>query len=641
MMDLSAMKNAIATVAMLLALATGRVPTIHALEPEDAAKSPIQYRVSFRQAANHRVEIEVSVPTDGASSLRLMMPVWTPGSYLVREYARQIESISAHHAITNMSLKLHKVDKNHWTVETAGAEEVTLRYVLYGREMGVRTNWIESDFAFLTGAATFITREDALDRPHIVRLDALPQWPQIATSLPAHDPRNPWTRVANNYDILVDSPIVLGDIDVQSMNIGSAQHHLATLGTDQLWDTRKAMKDAAKIIELEQKFWGDVPYNDYWFLNLATESGGGLEHDNSCVLMTSRWAQKQRSKYIDWLALVSHEFFHAWNVRRLRPKVLNTYDYNSEQYTRELWIAEGLTSYYDELFVVRAGLSTPKEYLERISKQIQSVQTTPGRNVQSLEESSFDTWIKFYRPDENAANSRISYYGKGALVGLILDAEIRTKTANQKSLDDCMRTLWQRHRGTGYENQDFIDIVSETTGTPMQEWFAKMLASTDEMQFGPFLDCYGLRWKPKDGEKNKDGEKKSPEGEGDTGDAPAATPAIVGIELVNQSGKGMIEKVSRHGAASAAGIQAGDELVGWDGYRVTPENWSERLGLYKVGATVNALVTRRGKLLEIPVELYANPTESWNLVRVDTPTPEQEARWKSWLQIEEIAANAK
>ncbi|MBM3966454.1 MAG: M61 family metallopeptidase [Planctomycetes bacterium] len=641
MMDSSAMKNAIAIIAMLFALTTGKATTIHAIEPQDASKSPIQYRVSFRQAANHRVEIEVSVPTDGSASLRLMMPVWTPGSYLVREYARQIESISAYNAITNAPLKIDKLDKNHWSVETAGAQEITLRYVLYGREMGVRTNWIESDFTFLTGAATFITREDALERPHIVRLDALPQWPQIATSLPAQDSRDPWTRIASNYDTLVDSPIVLGDIDLQSTKIGSAQHHLATLGTDQLWDTRKAMKDAAKIIELEQKFWGETPYSDYWFLNLATESGGGLEHDNSCVLMTSRWAQKQRSKYIDWLALVSHEFFHAWNVRRLRPKILKTYDYNSEQYMRELWIAEGLTSYYDELFVVRAGLSTPKEYLERISKQIQSVQTTPGRNIQSLEESSFDTWIKFYRPDENAANSRISYYGKGAIVGLILDAEIRSKTSNQKSLDDCMRTLWQRHRGTGYDNQDFINIVSEITGSPMQEWFQKMLSSGDEMNFAPLLECYGLRWKPKDGDKGKDGDKKMAENEGDSGDAPAATPAIVGIELVNQSGKGMIEKVSRNGAASAAGIQAGDELVGWDGYRVTPENWSERLGLYKVGSTVNALVTRRGKLLEIRVELTAQPTESWNLVRLESPTPEQEARWKSWLQIVEIAANAK
>jgi len=215
---------------------------------------------------------------------------------------------------------------------------------------------------------------------------------------------------------LVDSPIVLGNIDIQSFECGEAKHYLASVGTDGLWNTKAAVKDVQRIVETEQKFWGEVPYTEYWFLNLATESGGGLEHDNSTVLMTSRWTMRQKSKYTEWLALVSHEFFHTWNVRRLRPKALTNYDFENEQYTNELWVAEGVTSYYDDLLLARSGLCSPKEYLDQISKGIAGVQTAPGRLVQPLSQSSFDAWIKFYRPDENANNSRVSYYTKGSLV---------------------------------------------------------------------------------------------------------------------------------------------------------------------------------------------------------------------------------
>lgn len=587
--------------------------------------NPIQYRVSFREANSHRVEIEATIPTDGEERVTLMMPVWTPGSYLIREYPRQIEGIAARNGLTNESLRIDKSDKNHWVVECPGASEIVVEYVLYGREMGVRTNWIENEFAFLTGAATFLTREDALDRPHRVKLDALPHWADIATSLAMSDPRQPWTRTARNYDDLVDSPIVLGNIDIATETIGSAVHHLATLGTDDLWDNHRAMKDVAKIVEVEQAFWGEVPYSEYWFLNLATESGGGLEHDNSCVLMMSRWSQRQRSKYVDWLALVSHEFFHAWNVRRLRPRTLKSYDYNSEQYFRELWIAEGLTSYYDNLFVARAGLCSPKEYLDRLNKQVQSLQNAPGRLVQNLEDSSYDTWIKFYRPDENANNSRISYYLKGAMVGLLLDAEIRLRTDNRHSLDDCMRLLWQRHRETGYDNADFVAVVDSIVGESMQDWFSRQLNTTEELDFSKVQACYGLQWKAKE-VKDKSAEPDA---------TPPTTPASIGLDLSNQAGRGVLEKLPRGSAAAAAGLQVGDELIGWDGYRVTPEIWSDRLASYRAGDRVVVNIARRGKLLSFTIEIPTPSTDSWNLVRIEQPSPEQEQRWRSWLGLPE------
>lgn len=597
-----------------------------ALDPE-----AIRYRIEFQEKW-HQATIEMSFATRGAQEVRLMMPVWTPGSYMIREYPRQIESIESYDQ--NGPLSTTKVDKNHWVVACEKTDVVNVRYVIYGREMGVRTNWIEQQFAFLTGAATFLIPENDRDRQCVVEVVPNPAWTQIATSLQVSS-TSPWVRVAKNYDELVDSPIVLGDIDIQSQEISGLPHYLATVPIDS-WDTQKAMQDVAKIVKVEQEFWGQVPYKQYWFLNLLTEAGGGLEHDNSTVLMASRWTQKQRTKYVDWLGLVSHEFFHTWNVRRLRPKALMAYDYNQEQYTKELWIAEGLTSYYDDLFVVRSGLSTPSEYLERVSKSIQTVQNSPGRSVQDLLASSFDTWIKFYRPDENASNSRISYYVKGALVGMLLDAQIRLNTQDKYSLDDCMRELWKRHRETGYTNEDFSKIVQELAGQSLSDWLDDQLSSTKELDYQIYLDAYGLTWKPKDPPKTNAPEtQKEPNPESQK----PATVAHFGLELSNVSGKAQVDKVLRGGSAGHAGLQVGDELIALDGYRIGAEQWAERVGMLRVGQDTKVLLSRRGKILELPLkilpEAFDTATPSWNLVRVDKPTQEQEKRWKSWLGIPE------
>lgn len=587
--------------------------------------SPIQYRVSFRQSESHRVDIELTVPTDGKATIELMMPVWTPGSYLVREYARQIETITASNGLSNAPLHLEKRTKNRWQIECAGVSEIVVRYTLYCREMGVRTNWVERDFAFLTGAATYLTRVDTLDRQHIVRLDATPNWPHVATSL-AKQSDDTWVRVAKNFDELVDSPIVLGNIDVQSFECGGAKHYLASVGTDGLWNTKAAVKDVQRIVETEQKFWGEVPYAEYWFLNLATESGGGLEHDNSTVLMTSRWTMRQKSKYTDWLGLVSHEFFHTWNVRRLRPKALTNYDFENEQYTNELWVAEGVTSYYDDLLLARSGLCSPKEYLDRISKGIAGVQNAPGRLVQPLSQSSFDAWIKFYRPDENANNSRVSYYTKGSLVAMVLDAEIRLATKNAKSLDDVMRQLWKEHRVGGYVTADVLRIANQVSGQKLDAWFQDHIDGTKELDFASMLKVYGLEWKPKESKESTD-KKELTENKEKFGST------YVGMDVTAQQGKAMIDKVTKGSPAENAGINSGDELISLDGYRIAAESWSERLGLYRPNETLECIVARRGKILKLPLKLGEQPKESWTLQRIAKPSDEQEVAWQSWLLI--------
>jgi predicted metalloprotease with PDZ domain len=626
-----------------------------------AKSAMVEYDLDFQEAHLHLVRVRLTVPSLGGERVRLMMPVWTPGSYMVREYARQVETIRAFDGQGSERV-VEKVDKNHWEVESKGTDRVVIEYQLYGREMGVRTNWIEDEFAFITGAATFLTSEGLLDHPHVVRCKPREGWKQIATSLLSPKGEEAWVRRAENFDELIDSPLVLGTIDIRTETIGGVEHYLATApfttGSPQVsglatnrseawWDTEKAMADVVKLVEVEQKFWGEVPYNRYWFLNLITESGGGLEHDNSTVLMASRWAPRQRSKYVDWLGLVSHEFFHTWNVRRLRPKTLQRYDYNQEQYFKELWVAEGLTSYYDDLFVVRAGLCTPKEYLERLSKSIQGYQNAPGRLVQNVLDSSFDSWIKFYRPDENAANSRISYYVKGALIGMLLDAKIRMEHGGEKSLDDCMRLLWQRHRQGGYENEDFLRIVAEVGSKQTAEWLERELASTQELDYTPLLEAFGLQWKPKEGGESKSSEQ-SKSGLNDAVTGGQVTVGEVGMELSNSTGRVVVEKVMRGGAASRAGVQVGDEVLGLGEQRVVYEQWGDLVGTLRRGDAVRLLIARRGRLLEKVLEFAVNGLEtaeglavpSWNLQRMESPGVEQEKLWRGWLSLESSGESA-
>ncbi len=611
-----------------------------------AQDAPIQYSLTFREADHHVVQVEANIPTDGQATTDLTMPVWTPGSYLVREYARQVEDMRAFDARTATELKIQKTSKNNWRVENAGASEIQIRYRLYCREMGVRTNWVESSWAFLTGAATFVTRADALQRVHLLRIESLPQWPEIATSLATVDAKDQWHRQAKNFDDLIDSPILLGNLDDQKFEVGGKQHHLVTLGADHLWDTKKAVQDVKTIIATEQEFWGETPYEDYWFLNIISESGGGLEHDNSCVLMSSRWAMRKRDNYVGWLALVSHEFFHAWNVRRLRPKELMQYNYGTEQYFGELWIAEGLTSYFDDLFVARSRLCSRDEYLGLLSKNLAAVQTHPGRLMQSLYDSSWDTWIKFYRPDENANNSRVNYYSKGALVGLLLDVEIQRMTAGQKDLRDVMRRLWTEHRATGYTNEDFKRIAGEEAGGDLTEWFQAKLDRADELDFTPFLDWYGLRFKSDNGNAKPPTPAQSTNAVTSTANS-AATDAAktngdtekpkkevwIGWETAAQDGRLLVKRVPRGSPADLAGINADDEVIALDGYRLTADVLNERLGYYQPGEQFPILIARRGKLVELRIELGTKPTPTWQLEVLPDATAEQKARLAKWLNL--------
>ena len=582
------------------------------------------YEVSFREAEHHVVEIELWLQTQGATALEIVFPVWTPGSYMIREYARNVEQLSAtaHEEVGSAESRpvpIEHLDKHRWLISTDGCDCVCVRYRLYAREMSVRTNWVERDYAFLTGAAAFPFVRGREDRPVMVRLQLPHQWANVATSLVRKTGPTPQTVElwADNYDDLVDSPIVCGMLDITPFEVGGKEHYLVNCGGDDLWDSLRAVADIERIVAEHQQFWGVVPYDRYYFLNLITENGGGLEHDNSCVLMASRWAMRRREAYLNWLALVSHEFFHTWNIRRLRPRELMRYDYEREQYVSELWIAEGVTSYFDDLALVRCGLCTREEYLQRLSKNIATVQMAPGRNVQNLQDASWDTWIKHYRPDENTPNARISYYIKGMLVAWLLDVEIQRTTHRARNLDEAMRLLWHERLHSGYTLTEFAEIAERVAGTALGTWLSECVGGCDELDFEPALEWFGLRFKTND-KPLKEGDK--------TGDV------WIGSDSLGSEGRLWVRRVVRGSPSDVAGLNVDDELIALDGYRVDPSTWPDRLGLYRPGDAVPLTVSRRGKLIELPLRLGSKPHLSWQLEVSPTAPSWAEENLRTWLR---------
>ena len=449
----------------------------------------VNYEVDFAQAAHRYINVTVEFEAEDDET-ELMMAVWTPGSYLVREYARHIDSMT----VTDQkgdALSYRKTRKNRWTVETDDADIVKVSYRLYCNEESVRTNFVNHDYAVINGAPTFITVPDRLEQKHIVALKMAPDWKRSATSMKQSDKAHVY--VAESFDELVDSPIVAGDLQVYPFEVGDVQHQLVNVGEQGLWDGSQAASDLKKVVTAHQRMWGSVPYDRYLFLNVLSGGSGGLEHDFSTLVLSSRWSYRERSRYQSWLSLCSHEFFHTWNVRRLRPKPLMKYDYENEIYTDGLWIAEGITSYYQDLALMRAGLISENRFMAGLSREIESVQRTDGRKFQSLRDSSFDTWIKFYRPDENSRNTRISYYAKGAVVAFLLDMKIRSMTDNKKSLDDVMRKMFSEYSKKGFTSENFRSVASEVAGKKLDDWFENAIDSTNELEYDRSLTFMGIR----------------------------------------------------------------------------------------------------------------------------------------------------
>jgi predicted metalloprotease with PDZ domain len=591
--------------AVLIALFLSHAASVTA----QTSAEPIRYALSFPAPHTHYMEVAAAVPTAGRPVVELMMPVWTPGSYLVREFERNVESVTAANP-QGRALEVDKSQKNHWRISTGGAQSVTVKYRVYCRELTMRTNWVDEEFALLNGPPTFMTLADQVRRPHEVILNPARGWTRSMTSLPSMGGEHRYR--APDFDTLADSPIVIGNPAVYEFAVDGRTHYLVDIGEAGIFDGARAARDVAKIVEEHRRLWGSLPYEKYLFFNILTETPtGGLEHNNASVLVMNRWSSRTPAAYLEWLSYVSHEHFHAWNVKRLRPVELGPFDYDNEAYTRSLWIAEGVTEYYAQVTLGRAGLATRDDVLDALSNEIESLQTTPGRQVQSAAMASFDAWIKYYRPDENSVNVSISYYTKGVVLGLLLDAKIRKATNGAKSLDDVMRAAYAKFSGPrGYTPEDFRAVAEEVSELNLKMFWDAAVDGTAELDYGEALELFGLRFRP----------------------AATSGKAWLGLTTRNDAGRMLISQVRRDTPAFAAGLNVDDEILAVDDFRVRADQLNARLDQYKPGDTVTVLVARRQQLRRLEVKLGTEPPREWRLEVNPASSETQQRQRAAWLQ---------
>jgi predicted metalloprotease with PDZ domain len=577
----------------------------------------IHYQVATPQPESHLFEVVLHLQGWKLAVLDLKLPVWTPGSYLVREYAKHLQNFSANAG--EQSLPWRKLSKNHWQVETSAIAQtssdstITVRYRVFANELSVRTNHLDATHGYFNGAALFFRIPGLEQQPISVTIvPPKSEW-HVTTPLPAV-PDQPNTFQAADFDTLVDSPFEVGSHQLHQFEVLGKSHELAIWGKGNV-NPAKMIPDIEKIIEVEANLFGGLPYERYIFLlHLSSQGNGGLEHKYACSLNYPRFGFRDRDKYNRFMQLVAHEFFHLWNVKRIRPKALEVFDYDCENYTPSLWFSEGTTSYYDLVIPLRAGIYDDKSFLNNLGKEITRYQATPGRLVQPLSESSFDAWIKLYRPDANSSNSQISYYLKGEMVSLLLDLLIRERHGNERTFDDVMRQMWLQFGKAeiGFTPEQLQEVIESVAGTDLNDFFERYIDDTQELPFNQYLEPFGLQL---------------------VGESEEDAAACLGVRATTENGRESIKFVEAGTPAQLAGIDAGDELLAIDGMRVTAQNLSDRLRDYQPGNSIQVTVFHQEELRTYAVTLAAPRPSCYQVTLVDRLSPTQKQNYEGWLGV--------
>ncbi|HZS06662.1 MAG TPA: PDZ domain-containing protein [Blastocatellia bacterium] len=594
-----------------------------AAQPQPAPALKLQYTISFPQPHTHLYEVSLSIGNVAAKQLEVAMPTWTPGSYLQREYARNVQDFAAKDE-TGSAIRWEKTGKNNWLIYTGDADgslrTITVSYRVYANELSVRTSHLDASHAYFNGASVFMFVRGALDQPYRLKVNAPAGW-QVTTPL-ALAPDADGYYTAPNYDILVDSPAEVGTHKLLEFDARGKRHRIAIWGEGN-YDEARLKEDVARIVEQGAQLFGGLPYEHYTFiLHLQPNIGGGLEHLNSTTCEAAPDSFKPRRNYVRFLGLISHEYFHLWNVKRIRPKALGPFDYEHENYTRALWLSEGVTDYYGSLQLRRAGLITPEEYLEGLAQEIAGYEQTPGRQEQSAEEASFDAWIKFYRPDENAVNSQMSYYSKGSLLGFMLDLEIRSRTSGAKSLDDVMRYLYENYalRGTGFPEGELKGAFEKVAGADLTDFFNRYVSGTEEVDFNRYFQMAGLQlnkgWLPSP--YLEQGEK----------------PGWLGFRIRPNGDRAVVREVLAGSPAYGGGVNASDEVVAINGLRIDADNFDNRMAMLRAGERVALTVFRRDRMMTLDLTAAPKPPDLYRVTRMKEVNAQQRAIYEAWLRQE-------
>lgn len=573
----------------------------------------IRYSIVPSDPKAHLFEVNLEIPNPSVNQV-LSLPAWIPGSYMVRDFARNLIGLKA--SQSGNPVALTQLDKQRWQAQNSTTEPLKLCYQVYAFDLSVRSAHLDMTHGFFNGSSVFLAVEGQTDSPLWVEIKAptevaLNHW-RVATTLPKRG-GDAWqfgAFEAENYDALIDHPVEMGDFTLASFEACGVPHHIVLTGRHRC-DMDRLCQDLKAICETQiQLFGAPAPFDEYLFMTMVLDNGfGGLEHRSSTALVCSRkdlplsMSAKVNKDYRTYLSLCSHEYFHSWNVKRIKPASFIPYALESESYTRQLWAYEGLTSYYDDLLTFKAGKVDTETYLDMLSETMTRVYRGVGRFKQSLRESSFNAWTKFYKQDENAQNAIVSYYTKGALFGLYLDLIIRKETAGKESLDSLMRLLWERFglTGKGTDEDSHQALVAELLGRDVSDIFA-YLDNTDDLPLAPLLAGFGVRM-----------ELRAASGQNDTGGGnPSALTLSLGAKYKAETLGVRIQTVAESGSAHLAGLSAGDLLIAIDGLQASA-NLEGVLNSYNEGDELSLHFFRRDELMTTTLRLQAAPLDTVSL----------------------------
>ena len=589
---------------------TGRGARSRPAEAQRAAPD-IAYTVSMSKPATHLLEVEMRLKWQQMPDhTELKMPVWTPGSYLVREYGRHVQDFGVKNA-AGTPLGWRKIDKNTWQFDSKGASEIVATYRVYSNELTVRTNELNDEHGFWNNGALLMFPKGQLAAPSTVKVVPFGNW-KVATGLPKVAGQENSFR-APNFDVLYDSPFEVSNFTEASFTVQGKPHRYVITGEGN-YDLKAITRDTAKIVDEAYKIFGELPYDDYTFI-VNLRGGGGLEHLNSTALQWNRFGFKPAARYKAFLGLVAHEYFHAFNVKRIRPDALGPFDYENENYTKLLWVAEGGTEYYSNVLLRRAGLVTDKEFLNARAAGITDLQNRPGRFETSVEEASFDAWVKYYRQDENSVNNQISYYDKGEIVNMMLDVTIRSASKGAKSLDDVMRHLYDEFykKGKNYTPEDYQKISEMMAGKSLEEFFSKYVRGEAEIDYAGIMAGIGIKAETAQPNKNR---------------------AYIGADTAEENGRLNIRTVTVGTPAYDQGLNTGDQIVAIDGNRASTQFLQTYLGEKKPGDKVRLTLFRFDRMRDVDFTLGGNMRQEVSFAPVESPTEDQKRLYRDYLKSE-------
>jgi predicted metalloprotease with PDZ domain len=598
----------------------------------------IEYKLRLASPQAHLFELELYIDKPNPAGQVIYLPAWIRGSYLIRDYARHINSINVYN--NERELALQKLDKQSWLIEPIG-DAIKIRYTVYAWELSVRTSHFDTNHAYFNGPALFIGVSGQESLP--CRLEIMPpEDPQLRgwkVAIPI-SPENVndqgfGSYIAGHYETLIDSPAEIGHYSESEFLVEERPHRFVLSGSKRFNHEQICMHLAA-ICQKQVELFGELPVQNYLFLLRLVDKGyGGLEHKNSTSLifprgdLLSKHDKKISSGYRKLLALCSHEYFHLWNIKRITPKVFLDQGTQQEAYTRQLWIFEGITSYYDELMLVRSGVIEREAYFEMLAETVTRVMRGSGRHKQTLEESSFDAWTKFYKQDENAPNAIVSYYGKGALFALVLDLTIRLQSGGNISLDQVMREMWLRFgkTGRGVPEQGFEEVVAEVTELELKGLFDLGVRSTAELPLKECLHAFGIEMKllPASTREDMGGVISSPITE-------QKSYPVLGAKCIDNRSVIRIQQVFDGGAAQIAGLSAGDEIVAIDGLRMNLKQMDNYIADTEPGGSIEIHLIRRDKLMVVVLEPQEAPADTCCFYLKDQHDSDKQMRQADWLQ---------